>query len=392
VTIARRFGVSILVLALAACGGDAASPTPAPTDTPAATATATPTAAPDNVAAAFLARMADLDAVEAALEGTLDVAGVRGRMSGELRTIGADSYNLIEVAIPGAPTERTETISVGGDVYERRGEVWVESQAAVDNPLSLADSQLRLFTEAGTDTVGGEPVVRLEHAGGIELTPADLGLPEDPTMTDFVARLAFLVTEDGEPVALEVTADWNQEAEGTALPVSMDFMYRFTRLDEAEPISPPEQVWAVHASDELGYTMAHPLRPSRWDVSHEPAEGEFAAFDLFLGPVDEEIQVILHEVPAGVTATGWMRESLEIVEAQVGPVETDEELTIAGLPARIFTALGTGELDGLFFQEAVIFADGVAWDVDWYSDAGSEEADMAMFRDFLSTFAAVMAP
>lgn len=180
-----------------------------------------------------------------------------------------------------------------------------------------------------------------------------------------------------------MTAAWVQGPEEA--PVPAEFELRFLVVDREATIEIPEDVWDRHSSAELGYRVDY---PANWDVTHEPAADEFAAYDFYLSPVDEEIQVYQYTDLGGSTANVWFRDSaLVLAESFGAEPELANMLTLGnGLEGQIFIGQYTEGADRIFYQQAVIFGGEVAWDLDWYSDAGTEVEDQARFLQLVMSF------
>ncbi|MGH2358564.1 MAG: hypothetical protein ACRDGJ_11250 [Candidatus Limnocylindria bacterium] len=223
--------------------------------------------------------------------------------------------------------------------------------------------------------------VRHRQAG---LTPAAFGLSE-PSLEDFEADIEFYAEADGRPRAMVLTAGWTQDFGAGPSPASIELTFRFHDLGRKLVIRAPTEVWEMHASADLGYQMAH---PRTWNVMHLPVEGESRALDLFFGPVSDEIDVYFYPgLTPNILANAWFRASVTFLEQAYGvTLDGNEEIVVGGLPARLLTLHATVEGTGLFFQEAVLFGKGAAWDLDWYSEPGNEVADRERFLQFLSTF------
>lgn len=149
-------------------------------------------------------------------------------------------------------------------------------------------------------------------------------------------------------------------------------------------------MWVRYQSAELGYQMDH---PANWDVTHEPATEEWRAYDLFLGPIDGELQVYRWDETeiAGALANQWFRDSAALLSESLvsGPELTQMISRTNGLEAQIFIGEAEDASDPsatLFFQEAVVFGGDLAWDLDWYSQPGNESEDQQLMIKFVMSF------
>ncbi len=381
--------VFVLALVLPACGGGASSVAPspsgvAPTDSP----SPSPTEAPLDIAEAFTEKANGLLTFNSELSGTIQVANVKGEVSGELQIRGRDTHNLIVITFPGLPVQEVESITAGGTTYERSDQgYWLRSAgaaggAAGTDPVSAALADADGLEVVGTEEHGGATLHRIESSRPAEIGPELLGMT-DPTITDFEGQVAFLAEDDGTPAGIIVTAAWVQGPEEA--PVPAEFELRFMIVDRDVTIEMPEDVWDRHSSAELGYRVDF---PANWDVTHEPAANEFTAYDLYLSPVDEEVQVYQYTDLGGLTANAWFRDSAVVLAESYGaePELANMLMLDNGLEGQIFIGHYTEGADKIFYQQAVMVAGKVAWDLNWYSDAGNEVEDQVQFLQLVMSF------
>ena len=374
----------VLVLALAACAGGTASPAQ-PSDTP--TVAPTPTASPPDVAAAFAERINEELTFVSDLSGTVTVGDIEGTVSGRVDVVGSDVHSLTVIEIPGAPIQENEFLRVDGVTYGRsENGNWVEldtdGSPATRDPITAALADAAALEVVGTEEHDGETLHRIESTSGADISPADLGITSSD-ITEFEAEVAFLAEDDGTLAGIIFVAAWLQGTQGEPIPAEMELT--FLAADRVATIEAPEEVWMRYESAEFGYRMDH---PADWDVVHQPAEGEFSPFDLYLGPVDAEIQVYHYPDTGGALSNEWFRASADLLtERGVNP-ELAETMTLSnGLEVQIFTGTSTEEAGTFFFQQAVIFGGAQAWDLDWYSELGSEAEDQDLFVDFVLSVA-----
>jgi len=375
----RHPSVAILgvCLVLTACGA-AATPTPSPIPTP------TPVVGDP---AAFVAQLQAMSSLSADLSGTTAAGPLEGDVSGMLEVAETGQHMLMVVTFPGLEPQETETITVNGSTYMREGEIWIRSAEAAGGAtagLNPLEAQLQDPTQlelGGTEELDGERFHRLELT-----TEADIG-PEAFGVTDasgFTADLVFLAEDDGTPAGMMVTASWLQEEKGVEIPVEFELRFRFR--PGAVAIEAPEDAFERHVSEELGYSMAY---PAGWEFLHEPQAGELKGVDLAADTVEEQAQAVyFHEVPVGIVAVRWFADSTAALAFFFG-VEPQlvNDLTLAGgLEVWILTLTYQDQGENFFFERAVVFGGDVAWDVDWHSPAGDEEADAALFLQMVQTF------
>lgn len=375
-----------LVLGLAAC----ASGAPASSTEAAVTASPepSPTEAPVDVAEEFAAKVEGLQAFAAELSGTLRVGGLEGEVSGNLEVVGSDVHSLTVITFPGLPEQETETISAGGTSYQlSENGYWLQlpadgSGAAGSDPVTAALANTDALEVVGTEEHDGEALHRIESSGLADIPPEALGIT-DPTVSDFEAEVAFLAEDDGTPAGIIVTAAWAQGPEEA--PVEAEFELLYLIVAGVPTVEAPDDPWTRYQSAELGYQMDH---PADWDVTHMPAEGEVSPWDFYLGPVDGEVQVYRYTDVAGLTANQWFRDSAVLLAERFG---SEPELAIVmsldnGLEVQIFVGEYTEGGVIIHYQQAVVVGQNVAWDLDWYSGAGSEVEDGALFTQLVLSF------
>ena len=381
--------VSLAVtLGLAACGGPSASVSPLAEATATHSTAPSPTAAQVDVAGAFSDKVAGSLTFFADLTGTLRAGEVEGELSGPLYAVVDDVDTLTVITFPGLPPQETAVIQVDGVTYTRSLQgYWLEStggaSADADSPFSAALSNTDDLEVVGTEQVDGRTLHRLESRSQAQIDPRAFGII-DPTVRDFDATLAFLAEDDGTPAGFLLNASWSQGAPGAEVPAELEM--RYVATDEVADIEAPPDPWRVHVSAGLGYRMAY---PSSWDVTHEVATDEFPEADVFIGPVDGEVDVYRYgaEEIAGATANAWFRGASQVLTDSLGVApELLASLTLDGLDVQVFGLNYTDQGEELFFQQAVVFGGDAAWDLDWYSLTGNEEADHALFLQFLTSF------
>lgn len=377
----------VVTIGLAACGAPGASVSPSNEATATPSTAPSPTPSQVDVAEAFSDKFAGSLTFFADLTGTLRAGEVEGELSGHLYAITDDVETLTVVTFPGLPPQETATIQADGVTYTRSPQgYWLEStgggSAGTESPLSAALSNTDDLEVVGTEQIDGRTLHRLESRSPAQIDPRAFGVT-DPTVRDFDATLAFLAEDDGTPAGFILTASWTQGAAGADVPA--EFEMRFLATGDEAVIEAPPDPWRMHESAEFEYRMAY---PSNWDVTHEPASDEFREADIFIGPVDGEVDVYRYgaEEIAGVTANEWFRGSPQVLTDTFGVApELLATLSLDGLEIQVFGLNYTDQGDELFFQEAVVFGGDAAWDLDWYSLGGNEEADHALFLQFVNS-------
>ena len=217
--------LTVVTLIAAACGGNGPSPsavtvtsasaTPAPSaSAPAAPASPStrPSAQPStavDVAAAFRAKMAATQAFDATIDGTVTVGETSLPAKGTLRVSGGDSHQVMTIASPKPQT--TETITIDGTTYTRRGDVWFGAPASSSTAFSDAfGAALARLTDLGPVSVDGRTLHHLAPPPGTTIPMTSFGASPGPagsTMTvgffaEEMTRAFLMFTEAGHQVDL----------------------------------------------------------------------------------------------------------------------------------------------------------------------------------------------
>lgn len=383
----------VAVVGLTACGTAGTSPSVAPSTPPEASPTLQPSPTPSvDIGEAFLERLAGEMALVAEISGAVTLGSLSGDISGALSVDAGNMHQLLTIEVPGVIDQTQEQVTIDGVTYTRQPSgIWLVEQAPAggdggEHILSSVLSGSKKLAVAGEETWNGRDVVRLEPQGKAEIGPDTLGLT-DPSISDVSGSIAFFAEPDGTPAGLEMVVTWTQLADTTTIDCAMEMRFTFD-FDGAVTVEAPDDAWTMYQSAELGYRMAYPVT---WDAAHKAATDEFAAFDRFVGPAGEEIQVYLYtEIPAGVLPNDWFRDSALAFEQDYGVVpEVLGDLTTAdGKEVRLFAGnLIDGTLK-VYVISAAVFGGSTAWDVDWIANAGTEEDDLATLSTFVQTFAA----
>ena len=365
----------ILAVALAACGGgsDASAVSADPSVAASATAEPTPSPSPVDIAGEFVSNLAAMTELATTISGTMTIGELEGDISGHLRVTGRDQHFLTIITFPGIPAVENEAITVDGVSYQRIPTgIWMQTEAGGasqtgTDPISAALSRADDLEVVGTEVIGGTRLHRLEANEPVVFGPQSLGVT-DPSVADFGATVGFLAEDDGTPAAIVINAAWKQGPPESPVPAMFEMRVEFN-IGAAVTIEAPPDPWTTYTSAELGYRIAHPVD---WDVTYQPGTDELLAGDLFVGPVDGEVQAYRYDdIPVDITPNLYFRGSAQVTADAFGAEpEVVEELTLAnGLPVRVFNL--QIEQDGVlyFFQQAAIYGGPVGWDLSWYSPA-----------------------
>lgn len=368
--------VAVAAAWITACGSPSPSATPSPT----------PVAI--DVAETFADALLDPGFTATAdISGSIAVGLTEGEISGSAELAGPDTFQELTFALPGVDTT-SAVLTVDGETYSRTGDgPWVR-QATPSSDSTLQGQFLALLADLrdeGVAEVDGRSLHHLVPSDEADLDAAAFGI-SDPTITDFTGMVDFYATPEGEPVVLRFTLTWTQADQDAEMVLQYDLNVR------AEPqLAAPDEPWIAYTSSRFSYAIAY---PEAWLANEFDATDEFRAYDAFYSltgtpGIDGEVQVYLYpsEEVSPYSASDWFAGAGEILTTTFGvEVEFTEPITVAGIASRYFSLHYVQDEVETFFQEAVIYTTTRAWDVDWYSDAGDEEADRAAFDQFLTTF------
>ena len=273
----------VVTLVAAACGSSPAPSGGTPSTIPVASPGASPSVAvaepsasaqpspPLDVAKAFREKMNATDAFDATISGTVTVGATSLAANGTLQVNGADSHQVMTIAA--AKPQRTETITVGGKTYTRRGDVWFGAPASSSTMFGDAFSAaLARVTDVGPASVDGRTLHHLTTPPGTTIPLTAVGTspaPAGATMT-----VEFYAEDDGTPAIIALDAAWTQKAGKVDQKASMHLDFTLDQDAAAATIAEPSPIWVTGHSKRLGYTLSY---PADWDVelSHKGSDPDF---------------------------------------------------------------------------------------------------------------------
>lgn len=365
-----------LALAIAGCGASSvASPSAAPSPTP----VPSPSPSPDPVAG-FVERAVDVQANgRAVVAGTLTAGDGSGEVTGRFEFDGRDSRSERSVTVAGVTTA-TERI-------ERLGEAWQRTLPgpwlAVDPPAAgrtLAEvlQSIDAVEDVGVESRDGRSLHRLRPRA-LTVPPAAVAL--DPAITDPQISIEFLVEPDGTPVVMVVAASWTQAAAGTPVAHAMDLAYTFEEWGTGVAIRPPDDVWVVHTSEDLGYSMAY---PDGWTVTRtngQDAFGRDGAGFVYVAP---------QTLKSPLTTEQFRDAVVEASKAELGGAPEAVAPTRLGGQAAWRTTHHTKDASGtsILLVDYLTVRGSVGWEIYLVTLAGdTEERDLAFLEAFIASFA-----
>jgi hypothetical protein len=388
----RALGVA-LVVGLTSCGGaatDGPTDSEAPYFTPTSTRRPTPEPTPIDIVGIFATQMTAAATLRAELSGELTVGERTGVVTGLYEADTDGNRNLTHVVFSDGAEVETETISIGDMIYTRDGTQWIRSTRSVggsggdnlDDVIQAAIKDPGQLVLAGVVRLGGVRLQRVELASRPAITAAMVGIT-DPDVSDFSANLAFLAQEAGTPEGMLLDLSWNQPIADETVAAALRLEYRFD-LGAEVAVAAPDDAYEVHTSPELGYRMRHPVG---WSVRHQSGDAESWPTDVYLGRVDDEVQVFRQGVEGEVPAEVWFRWAAEsVVEHRGVEPEVAAEMFLGDLRVRVLHLHIVEDGTEYFYQMATIFGGHEAWDLFWYSRPGSEEDDGVRFMTMVLSF------
>jgi hypothetical protein len=374
--------VAVAVLGLSACG-PIGGPTPTGPPAPSPAATLSPSPAPD-VERAFLAQVADPSASGAAeITGAVIAGDEDGTASGELVFDGPNLRSTLTVTIGDAELV-AERVQLGSEAWEHvsPGPWLATDRAADDRSLPAMLASIRSVEDIGTipsAAPDGAPIHRLRPTEATAWPAAAFGLV-DPAMAGAELTVEFEATSDGTPRTILVDAAWSQALDGQRAAVTARLEIAIVRWQAVVSIRPPEEVWAVHTSDAIGYTMAH---PRDWTVR---AGDEADAFGL--GGV-EYLNVATQPLTEGATLDQFREAVVRSAATELGgPPDADEAVLLGGAPARRLTYHLTNDAGNpIVLVDYLAVRDARGWEVYLATVAGDDEAaELTFFETFIATF------
>jgi hypothetical protein len=348
-----RTGLFLMVVTLVAgaCGvngpapsSDPASPTAAISPTVSAsaapaqvpTASARPPAQPStpvDVAKAFRTKMAATQAFDATIDGMVTVGDTSLPAKGTLQVSGSDSHQVITIAT-GKP-QTTETVTIEGTTYTRRGDVWFGAPATSSTMLADAfDRALAGLTDLGSVSIAGRELHRLVPPPGTTIPMTSFGTSPSPaggTMT-----VEFYAEEDGTPAVIAIDATWTQKAGKVDQKASMHLDFRLGDGAKSVTIVRPSPIWVTGHSKRLTYTLSY---PSEWDVELARKGSDP---DFYYG-LDGQGFAVTRTKRCACTLNAMTTELIRYQRQHVKGFKVVHNATtrIAGLRARVFESRGT---------------------------------------------------
>jgi hypothetical protein len=253
--------------------------------------------------------------------------------------------------------------------------------------LPVALGAIEAVEDVGTETDDGRLLHRLRVVGDWSAPPAAVGLI-DPAASSASIATTFLAEPDGTPRGIEVGARWDGRFGNHAGEVELEFRIDIVRWQSVVTIRPPTDVWSVHVSEGLGYSMAF---PPGWTVG-ESAQGSgsgSAAAEAFSLDGVEYVHVATQELPDTATTQQFRDAVVESARTELGvPPERDERFPLGGQPGhRLIYRLENDGGEPVVLYDYVTVRDGIGWEVYLATVAGDdEERELAFFETFIATF------
>jgi hypothetical protein len=178
-----------------------------------------------------------------------------------------------------------------------------------------------------------------------------------------------------------VAAKWSQASAGAPVAHAMDLAYTFEEWGTGIAIRPPDDVWVVHASDDLGYSMAY---PDGWTVTRtngQDAFGRDGATFVYVAP---------QELKSTLTTEQFRDAVIDGSKADLGGPPVSVEPTQLGGVAAWRATYRTKDPSGtpIVLVDYLTVRGKVGWEVYLVVLAGASEAtDLAFFESFIASFA-----
>ena len=377
----RRRGGIALVLAVLLGGCNTAAPSTAPIVTPGA-GTPAPTIAPTSSPAADVARLlaeqyGNVTSGGSTMTGTLLIGSVRATFTGTGQFNGPDSTQTLTTTVGGVDSTQ-KSAKVAGQRYLQVGNgPWLRNESSSGGGGSL-EAELKDALDAGRD-------LDANAAGSGNHTIEAADQPFDPVALGFAASASggkatytFEAEPDGTPVSVGISATWRQTGQAAPADVSLELTLTFSDLNGNPRITAPADVWERFSSERWSYAVAH---PADYDVSSDDD------YDYLIGP-DGSFVSIGRANNRGFGLNLLATSEVASIKNLLGTKSvTNEGITVGGLDGRLLSGKGTSrDLGGkIVFHEVIAVQGKFAYYFIWFSEVGNEAADLATFRQLLST-------
>ena len=300
-----------------------------------AAASVRPSASPSSridVVEAFRAKMAATQAFEATIDGTVKVGGTSVAATGTLQVSGSDSHQVMTIAT--AKPQTTETITVDGTTYTRRGDAWFGAPATSSTTFGDAfAATLARLTDLGPVSIDGRRLHRLAPPPGTTIPMTSLGTSPGPaggTMT-----VEFYANDDGTPAIIALDATWTQKAANVDQKASMHLDFALRDGATLITIAAPSPIWVTGNSKRLAYTLSY---PSEWDVELARKGSDP---DYYYG-VEGQSFAVTRAKKCACTLNAMTTELIRYQRGHVKgfTVARNSTTRVAGLRARVFESRG----------------------------------------------------
>jgi hypothetical protein len=375
-----RVGAAGLIVTLlaAACttATPSATPAPAASDSPSSAPTASPQPS-INVAALFAAKIDAYSSGVTTFDGTARVGTIQFSMSGSSTFDGPDTKGTTTSTVGGV-TSTVETSRVAGTTYRRAGGgPWVKSETAAGGDLNdelfeNADS----FRDEGTVTRDGQLVHELVASSESGFDPAAI-FGDAEGISNVQGSPSFFVTPDGTPVGALIDLTWRQVVGEQTLDGTMSFEITFSQHNAPQTIRAPEDPWTRFTSDRWGYSVAY---PPDYDLDSDKD------YDYFIGP-GSAFYTGSRANNQGFTLNQIANAEAESVKDYLDTrTIANDAITVGGLPGRLLNATGKSpDLGRVLALEALVVKGKYLYSLVWFSEPGNEAADLALFKQAVST-------
>lgn len=372
-------GLVIVALALAACGGGAASV--APSDTPAVTPKPAPTPSPSpaDVAAPFLkAITSPTFSAAVTLTGTVKVGANSGTITGTGKLSGADSDQVQTIKSASTSTIQS-SISLGSKNWSKQDPgPWLEDPVTA-TPRKGLDDFLRGLTavkDFGIETRDGKKLHHLQPAAGNAIPAEFVGFANTANAKDGAFTIDFYATDDGTPAILVLAGTWTVVNGDAEAPAEVTYSVALSGVGTPQTITAPDDVWVRYHSKTLGYTMAH---PADWTVTSAKDK------DTYLLNGQGYVYVAISPGYKGATAKFAADLKVSYKKPFGGDPSSETPRTLGGQPAvRLVYQYTNASAQDVTIADDVTVRGGTGWEAFLVTAGGTD--DITVFDQFVSTF------
>ena len=327
-----------------------------------------------DVAAAFRKVMQARFTAKVKIEGQMTVGSTTYGCTGSGEIDGPDSHQVLTVAGAGV-SDRSETLTVAGAKYVKRGELWFDeteaSQAAGRGSFGSALRSALDVVDAGVETRNGRSLHHLTQRTKTPIPVTAIGI-DDPE-GDGTLTIDFYVDEDGTPVIMAMVAEWTAVNGSSPTPTRMSIDFSFADVGGKVVIEPPDQAWSTFTSKRFGYTVAY---PADWETEQSAGKKDPDA----LLSADLAAVYVYRYPRQGYTLNASTSSYIDALKhgKTKGKITSNTATTVGGVRARRLEWTGVYKGERFYNIELVVVRGKYVYFFQYTSDEKIADADRAL--------------